>query len=201
MGPGLSRGGEGVGDHRGGRYPAPDHHRGARARSPDVRADVGRCLALPAAGAVIHGLHDEQDMRGCMACAVTCRSPRRPSISAGSPSSGVPPFAGFWSKDEILIHVWQKSHVLWSGGRAPPLLTAHLRPARFIPVFYGEARWTTAEGHRQTSRTKHRGRWRYRWLCWPPRRSSAAPSAFPSRRRSRDFLHLVIRAAELRSSP
>ncbi len=34
--------------------------------------------------------------------------------------AGVPPFAGFWSKDEILVNVWDKSPILWAVGGWPP---------------------------------------------------------------------------------
>ena len=38
--------------------------------------------------------------------------------------AGVPPFAGFWSKDEILVNAWDKSPVLWFVGVFAAVLTA-----------------------------------------------------------------------------
>ena len=61
-----------------------------------------KALLFLGAGSVIHGMHDEQDMRrmgGLRKCmpitAVTF-------IVGWLAIAGVPPFAGFWSKDEIL---------------------------------------------------------------------------------------------------
>ena len=61
--------------------------------------------------------------------------------------AGVPPFAGFWSKDEILLSAW--SHpgnsgyykVLWAVGLVTALLTAYYMTRQVIMVFFGEARW------------------------------------------------------------
>ena len=55
--------------------------------------------------------------------------------------AGVPPFAGFWSKDEILLFAWDKSPVLWAVGLATALLTAFYMTRQVIMVFFGEARW------------------------------------------------------------
>ena len=58
--------------------------------------------------------------------------------------AGVPPFAGFWSKDEILLAAWEKSPVLWVVGLVTALLTAFYMTRQVIMVFFGEARWHDA---------------------------------------------------------
>jgi NADH-quinone oxidoreductase subunit L len=55
--------------------------------------------------------------------------------------AGVPPFAGFWSKDEILLFAFAKSPVLYVVGLVTALLTAYYMTRQVIMVFFGEARW------------------------------------------------------------
>lgn len=58
--------------------------------------------------------------------------------------AGVPPFAGFWSKDEILLYSLAKSPVLYVLGLVAALLTAYYMTRQVIMVFYGKARWHDA---------------------------------------------------------
>ena len=55
--------------------------------------------------------------------------------------AGVPPFAGFWSKDEILLFSLAKSPALYVVGLVTALLTAYYMTRQVIMVFFGEARW------------------------------------------------------------
>ena len=55
--------------------------------------------------------------------------------------AGVPPFAGFWSKDEILLFALDKSPVLYVVGLVTALLTAYYMTRQVIMVFFGKARW------------------------------------------------------------
>lgn len=55
--------------------------------------------------------------------------------------AGVPPFAGFWSKDEILMFSLAKSPVLYVIGLITALLTAFYMTRQVIMVFFGEAKW------------------------------------------------------------
>ena len=62
--------------------------------------------------------------------------------------SGVPPFAGFWSKDEILAGAWLDNKLLWAIGLLTALLTAYYMSRQVFLVFYGEDRWKEADdGH------------------------------------------------------
>jgi NADH-quinone oxidoreductase subunit L len=58
--------------------------------------------------------------------------------------SGVPPFAGFWSKDEILAGAWGRSPVLWAIGVLVALLTAYYMSRQVFLVFYGDERFREA---------------------------------------------------------
>jgi NADH-quinone oxidoreductase subunit L len=59
--------------------------------------------------------------------------------------SGVPPFAGFWSKDDILLFTWgggsAGSKALWAIGMATALLTAFYMSRQVFMVFFGKPRW------------------------------------------------------------
>jgi NADH-quinone oxidoreductase subunit L len=58
--------------------------------------------------------------------------------------AGVPPFSGFWSKDEILLNAWHKSPILWAVGLVTALLTAFYMSRQVFMVFFGDARWNDA---------------------------------------------------------
>jgi NADH-quinone oxidoreductase subunit L len=97
------------------------------------------------AGSVIHGMpHEDQDMRHMGALRkvmpITCAT----FIIAWLAIAGVPPFAGFWSKDEILVNAWDKSPLLWLVGEVAAVLTAFYMTRQVILVFFGKARWDEA---------------------------------------------------------
>ena len=55
--------------------------------------------------------------------------------------AGVPPFAGFWSKDEILLFALAEEPGAVRVGLVTALLTAYYMTRQVIMVFFGEARW------------------------------------------------------------
>jgi NADH-quinone oxidoreductase subunit L len=57
--------------------------------------------------------------------------------------AGVPPFSGFWSKDEILLYTLADSTPLYIVGIVTAVLTAFYMTRQVIMVFFGEARWTS----------------------------------------------------------
>lgn len=58
--------------------------------------------------------------------------------------AGVPPFSGFWSKDEILVYAWNSSVALWVVGSIAAVLTAFYMSRQVFLVFFGEPRWHEA---------------------------------------------------------
>ena len=54
--------------------------------------------------------------------------------------AGIPPFAGFWSKDEILANAYDTNKLLWLIGIVTALLTAYYMSRQVFMVFYGEER-------------------------------------------------------------
>jgi NADH-quinone oxidoreductase subunit L len=102
------------------------------------------CLFL-GAGSVIHGMpHEDQDMRHMGALRKVMPITAATFIVAWLAIAGVPPFSGFWSKDEILVNVWDKSPILWAFGEVGALLTAYYMSRQVFMVFFGEARWDEA---------------------------------------------------------
>src|SRR5207237_1142644 len=71
--------------------------------------------------------------------------------------AGVPPFAGFWSKDDILVNAWEKNHALWAIGLVTALLTAYYMSRQVFLVFFGRSRWQEAAGH--PGREPHESPW------------------------------------------
>ncbi|MEP6659934.1 MAG: NADH-quinone oxidoreductase subunit L [Acidimicrobiales bacterium] len=100
-----------------------------------------KALMFLGAGSVIHGTHDEQDMRRMGALRKLMPVTAVTFIIGWLAIAGVPPFAGFWSKDEILLHAWDKSPALWAIGLVTALLTAYYMSRQVFMVFYGDARW------------------------------------------------------------
>ena len=101
-----------------------------------------KALLFLGAGSVIHGMSNEQDMRrmgglrkampitfitmfiGCLAIA------------------GIPPFAGFFSKDEILSQVYEHNKLMWAIGVLTAFLTAFYMFRMLFLTFFGEFRGT-----------------------------------------------------------
>ncbi len=100
-----------------------------------------KALLFLGAGSVIHGLHDEQDMRRMGALRKLMPVTAGTFIVGWLAIAGVPPFSGFWSKDEILAAVWEVNPVLWAVGVVTALLTAYYMSRQVFLVFYGQARW------------------------------------------------------------
>jgi NADH-quinone oxidoreductase subunit L len=100
-----------------------------------------KALLFLGSGAVIHGMHNEQDMRRMGALRKVMPITAATFIVGWLAIAGVPPFAGFWSKDDILLAAYDKSPVLWAVGLITALLTAYYMTRQVIMVFYGKARW------------------------------------------------------------
>jgi NADH-quinone oxidoreductase subunit L len=103
-----------------------------------------KALLFLGSGAVIHGMHHQQDMRYMGALRKVMPVTAITFIVGWLAIAGVPPFAGFWSKDDILLAAYDKSPLLWLVGLVTALLTAYYMTRQVIMVFYGKARWHDA---------------------------------------------------------
>jgi NADH-quinone oxidoreductase subunit L len=104
-----------------------------------------KALLFLGAGSVIHGVHEEQDMRRMGALRKLMPVTAGTFIIGWLAIAGVFPFAGFWSKDEILLYAWQDNKILWAVGEVTALLTAFYMSRQVFMVFFGEARWHEAD--------------------------------------------------------
>ena len=100
-----------------------------------------KALLFLGSGSVIHGMHHEQDMRRMGALRKVMPITAFTFIIGWLAIAGVPPFAGFWSKDEILLFAFANNRALYVIGVVTALLTAYYMTRQVIMVFYGDARW------------------------------------------------------------
>jgi NADH-quinone oxidoreductase subunit L len=102
-----------------------------------------KALLFLGAGSVIHGCHEEQDIR-CMGGLRKYMPVTFATYAIGMMAlSGVPIiFSGFWSKDEILhfAHGWSISHWPFYLGIFGAFLTAFYMTRQVLYVFFGNCR-------------------------------------------------------------
>ena len=109
-----------------------------------------KALLFLGAGSVIHGMDGEQDMRRMGGLRKLMPITAITFMVGWLAIAGVPPFAGFWSKDEILLAAWNKGgigYVLWGIGLVTAVLTAFYMSRQVFLTFFGEPRWATEGGH------------------------------------------------------
>ena len=104
-----------------------------------------KALLFLGAGSVIHGVHEEQDMRRMGALKALMPVTAVTFIIGWLAIAGIFPLSGFWSKDEILLYAWQDNKILWAVGEVTAVLTAFYMSRQVYMVFYGEARWHERE--------------------------------------------------------
>ena len=99
-------------------------------------------LLFLGAGSVIHGLHDEQDLK------------RMGNLRQYMPITfitfgigwlciaAVPPLSGFWAKGDVLDNTWAAHPALWVVGIVTALLTAYYMSRLTGLAFFGKNRWS-----------------------------------------------------------
>jgi NADH-quinone oxidoreductase subunit L len=111
-----------------------------------VTQAVFKSLLFLAAGSVIHAMHtnDIKEMGGLReAMPVTYWTFLVGSLAL----AGVPPFAGFWSKDEILLEAFHHDKVLFALGLAAAFFTSFYIFRVIFYTFFGQPRSHTAHPH------------------------------------------------------
>src|SRR5690554_7157104 len=101
-----------------------------------------KALLFLGAGSVIHAMHDEQDMRKMGGLKGKLPVTFVTMLIGTIAIAGIPPFAGFFSKDEILAHVFVENKMLWVGGFIGALFTAFYMFRMLFLTFYGKFRGT-----------------------------------------------------------
>jgi NADH-quinone oxidoreductase subunit L len=97
-------------------------------------------LLFLAAGSVIHAMSGEQDMQKMGALAGKIRTTYLTMLTATLAIAGIPPLAGFFSKDEILAHAFERSHALWLVGWITAGMTAFYMFRLIFLTFNGQSR-------------------------------------------------------------
>ena len=104
-----------------------------------------KALLFLGSGSVIHGMADDQDMRRYGGLRKLMPITSATFIIGWLAIAGVPPFAGFWSKDEILLSAWDlggiNGKLLWFFGLITALMTAFYMSRQVFMTFYGDYRF------------------------------------------------------------
>lgn len=131
-----------------------------------------KALLFLSAGAVIHALSGEQDMRRMGGLRSKLPITFWTFLIAALAISGIPPFSGFWSKDEILSSLLAQAaatgnlwfYVLWGAGLLTAGLTAFYMFRLFCGIFLGNYRSSVRssaaqeeDGEEEEEATGHRG--------------------------------------------
>ena len=103
-----------------------------------------KALLFLGAGSVIHAMSGEQDMRNMGDLGHRIPVTYRTMFIATLAIAGIPPFAGFFSKDEILWQTWTAEHGaylwLWLIGYATAMMTAFYMFRLMFLTFHGKPR-------------------------------------------------------------
>jgi NADH-quinone oxidoreductase subunit L len=104
-------------------------------------------LLFLAAGSVIHAMSGEQDMLKMGALAKKIPTTYRTMLIATLAIAGIPPLAGFFSKDEILGRTFGVNHFLWLVGWITAGVTAFYMFRLLFLTFHGESRVSPEAEH------------------------------------------------------
>ena len=109
-----------------------------------------KALLFLGSGSVIHGMHHEQDMRRMGGLRKYMPITFATMVTGWLAISGIPIFAGFFSKDEILWKTWSApgfsippgfNKILWGIGALTALLTAVYMTRMMVMTFWGSERF------------------------------------------------------------
>src|ERR1700687_2581941 len=107
-------------------------------------------LLFLAAGSVIHAVGGEQDMRKMGGLPSYIPWTFLTMGIATLAIAGIPPFAGFWSKDEILWQAYSSEHgswVFWLIGVITAFLTSFYMFRLLFMTFFGDYRGSEVDAH------------------------------------------------------
>ena len=93
------------------------------------------------AGSVIHGMHDEQDMRRYGALRKVMVVTWLTFMAAYLAIIGIPPFSGFWSKDDIIHAAFEVNVFVGACAIIAAGITGFYMTRMVIMTFFGKPRW------------------------------------------------------------
>ena len=106
-----------------------------------------KALLFLGAGSVIHAMSNEQDVRNMGGLRKSLPITFWTFLIGTIAIAGIPPFAGFFSKDEILAHVYEHSKVMWALGLLGSAMTSFYMFRLLFLTFFGEFRGTDEQKH------------------------------------------------------
>ncbi len=106
-----------------------------------------KALLFLGAGSVIHAMGGEQDIRKMGGLKGKIKITFFTMMLGTIAISGLPPFSGFFSKDEILAHTYEHSPILWMLGMITSMLTAFYMFRLIFLTFFGKFRGTHEQEH------------------------------------------------------
>ncbi len=106
-----------------------------------------KALLFLGAGSVIHAVSGEQDMRNMGGLRGKLPVTFITMLIGTLAISGIPPFAGFFSKDEILAHTFTYSPVFYVVGIITAMLTSFYMFRLMYLTFWGKFRGTHEQEH------------------------------------------------------
>ncbi|WP_299756397.1 NADH-quinone oxidoreductase subunit L [uncultured Pontibacter sp.] len=104
-----------------------------------------KALLFLGAGSVIHAMSNEQDIRSMGGLRKYLPVTFVTFLIGTLAIAGIPPFAGFFSKDELLAHVWQHSKLLWGLGVLASFMTSFYMFRLVFLTFFGTFRGTESQ--------------------------------------------------------
>jgi NADH-quinone oxidoreductase subunit L len=106
-----------------------------------------KALLFLGAGSVIHAMHHEQDIRQMGGLKKYLPITHITFLLACLAIAGIPPFSGFFSKDEILTAAFEKNPLYYFIGVGGALLTAFYMFRLYALTFMGKFRGTHEQEH------------------------------------------------------
>ena len=106
-----------------------------------------KALLFLGAGSVIHAMGGEQDMRNMGGLKKYMGITHLTFLLGCLAIAGMPPFSGFFSKDEILAGAFAQNPVLWAAGVLTAFITAFYMFRLYAMTFQGKFRGTHEQEH------------------------------------------------------
>ncbi|MGZ3776452.1 MAG: NADH-quinone oxidoreductase subunit L [Mucilaginibacter sp.] len=106
-----------------------------------------KALLFLGAGSVIHAMSNEQDMRKMGGLKGKLKITFITMLIGTIAISGIPPFSGFFSKDEILAHVFVHNKGMYVIGVITAMFTSFYMFRLLYLTFYGKFRGTSEQEH------------------------------------------------------
>jgi NADH-quinone oxidoreductase subunit L len=105
-----------------------------------------KALLFLGAGSVIHGLHDEQDLKKMGNLRRYMKLTFFTFAVGALAIAGIPPLSGFFAKGDVLDNAFARYPVLWAIALVTAALTAYYMTRLVSLAFFGDDRWRQADG-------------------------------------------------------